>query len=155
MNDYTYGGTSFVIYPSTPAIVDTQIETTTNTKKKKPRTLKERFTIQCVVCATLLALVLFSNFFGNDIFTNATQRISDTITTDDSMAEFFNIESLRNLFNTAREFFTSAPANQTNEPPTVNDIYPSENETYSITPPAVSTDNIAVDPELLDEINSR
>ena len=159
MNDYTYGGTSLVIYPSTSPIANTQTDILksipSNTSSPKKRTFKERFTLQCIVCAVLLAIVLSANFFGNEIFDNATQRISTAITTDNSIVESFNIDTLQNLFNTVREFFTSTPLPQTNEPAITNYYYPTENKAGDTSPPAVSTNNIAIDPELPNEINSR
>jgi len=151
MDDYTYGGTSLTFFPHA---ITTHNFDTNQTKQSRTKTFIQRFIIQCAVCAALLAILMLINLFGNNFFNDINQRINHEITTDSNISELFGADSiLSNFFETARNFFITSPPEQVYEP--IIPYNKQSNETDSVTPPDVSTDNIAIDPELLNEINSR
>jgi len=157
MDDYTYGGTSLTYFPQpityrneVDTIINTEIEQSQSTRAKN---FMRKFIIQCAICATSLAILILVNLLGNGFFSNITQRIHHEVTTNANVSEMFTGDgALARAFETVRNFFITTP---TNEPTTPYGEYPYEYKADGTTPPTVSTDNITVDPELLEQINNR
>ena len=158
MDDYTYGGTSLSFFPNASIykyepgqIIESEINHSQPTTRAK--TFMRKFMMQCAICAALLAILMLINLFGNSFFSNITQRINHEITTDANLSEIFSSDGrLASVWQTARNFFITTP---TNEPIAPYTEYPYEQKADGTAPPAVSTDNIEVDPELLEQINNR
>jgi len=151
MDDYTYGGTSLTFIPQNPDITVTEPEPDQPSPSRAKRFF-QRFIQQCAVCAVLLVILLLINLFNNNFFNNINQRINHEITTN---IDLTNNTFITNIFETARNFFTTSPPNEPLDPAPTNN-QPNDTETAADpTPPAVSTDNISIDPELLDTINNR
>ena len=156
MDDYTYGGTSLSFYPQIQFGDEPIIEHEIDEPQKgqsRAKIFARKFMVQCAVCATVLAILMLIGLFNNSFFSNITQSINHEITTNTSVSELFSSDGrLAGIWQTARSWFTTT---QPNEPVTPYSVYPEQNIANDITPPAISTDNIAIDPELLEQINSR